>query len=382
MKIESALIHSVFPPPFEDPVSDSTLGPFSDLPFAILELDCGGIVGYGVLPVSEMAHKIAKEVYLPLLWGFEIEDVTSIEQFWLLAWKRIRNMGTGITLHVLNGIDLALWDIVAKKANQPLFQLLGSRSDRIACYATNGWVNFALPKLIAVLEDSVARGFRIIKMKVGVDQGTRMDEDIRRVKAVRRALGEEIGIAVDSNQCWTVEDALRFAGDIADQNILWFEEPIPARDFFGYQQLVEKSPIPIAAGETLCEHDEYATMLRLHGVSIVQPFACILGGVTPFRRVAQIAADAGVPLTTGGFSPLTCSLVAAAPTGYLAEYPIPMADTFSLLLQRAPQIVNGEFHLLDAPGHGVLPDFGAVERYSRGKPVRIVPGASAQIQVF
>jgi L-alanine-DL-glutamate epimerase-like enolase superfamily enzyme len=382
MKIESALIHSIFPPPFKDPVSDSTLGPFADFPVSILELNCAGIVGYGVLPVSEMAHNLAKDLFLPLLWQYEIEDVPSIERFWDLAWKRIRNMGTGITLHVLNAIDLALWDIVAKKANQPLFQLLGAKRECIAGYATNGWVNFDLPKLIATLEDTVARGFRIIKMKVGVDQGTRMDEDVRRVKAVRKALGEKIGMAVDSNQCWTAEDALRFAHHIADQNILWFEEPISARDFFGYQQLVEKSPIPIAAGETLCEPDEYATILKLRGVSIVQPFACILGGVTPFRRVAQIAADAGIRLTTGGFSPLTCNLVAAAPTGYLTEYPIPMADTFSSLLQRAPKIVNGEFHLLQVPGHGVLPDPDVMKRYSRGSPVRIEPGTPATIQVF
>ena len=382
MIVESALIHSVCPPPFKEPVSDATLGPFVDLPVAILELQCSGIIGYGVLPVSQMARTIAEEVFFPLLWQFEIEDVASIERFWALAWKRIRNMGTGITLNVLSGIDLALWDVISKKRNQPLFQLLGGKTDRIAGYATNGWVNFDLAKLIAALEETVARGFRVIKMKVGVNQGARMDEDVRRVKAVRKALGEKIEIAVDGNQCWTVEDAFQFAHSIADQNILWFEEPIPARDFFGYQQLVKESPIPIAAGETLCEQDEYVTFLRLHGGSILQPYACTLGGVTPFRRVAQIAADAGIPLTTGGFSPLTCNLLAAAPTGYLMEYAIPHVDSFTPLLQRAPKIVNGEFHLLQVPGHGVLPDPDVVKRYSSGAPVRLKPCGPERIQVF
>jgi len=382
MKLDSALIHSVFPPPFADPISDATLGPFEDLPVAILELECGGIVGYGMMPVSKMARAIAEEVFLPLLWDFEIEDVTSVERFWTLAWKRIRNMGTGVTLNVLSGIDLALWDVIAKAKDQPLFQLLGAKTDHIAAYATNGWVNFDLSKLIAALEDTVARGFRVIKMKVGVDQGTRPDEDIRRVKAVRKALGEKIQIAVDANQCWTVEEALQFAHHIADENILWFEEPIPARDFFGYQRLVKQSPIPIAAGETLCEEDEYVTFLKLQGVSILQPYACTVGGVTPFRRVAAIAADARIHLTTGGFSPLTCNLLAAAPTGHLMEYPIPHVDTFAQLLERAPQVLNGEFHLLQVPGHGVLPNFDVVTRYSDGPPVRLTPRASAKIQVF
>lgn len=382
MKLDSALIHRVFPPPFVDPISDATLGPFVDLPFAILEFECGGIVGYGVMPVTEMAQVIAEEVFLPLLWDLEIDDVDSIERFWALAWKRIRNMGTGITLNVLGGIDFAVWDVIAKSKNQPLYRLLGGKTDRIAAYATNGWVNFDLSKLIPALGEIVARGFRAIKMKVGVDQGSRMDEDVRRVKAVRRALGEKIQIAVDANQCWTVDDALRFARHIADENILWFEEPIPARDFFGYQRLTKESPIPIAAGETLCEEDEYVTLLKLHGVSILQPYVCTLGGVTPFRRVAQVATNAGIRMTSGGFSLLTCNLLAAAPTGYLMEYAIPHGDTFAPLLARAPQIANGEFHLLPEPGHGVLPDFDVVKRHSRGAPVTLTARASAKIQVF
>lgn len=382
MTIQSALIQWVCPPPFPDPVADATLGPFVEFPIALLELHCDGLIGYGVLPVSQMARTIAEEVFLPLIWPLEIEGVASIERFWTLAWKRIRNMGTGITLGVLNGIDLALWDLVSKKMNQPLFQLLGARADRMPAYATNGWVNFDLPKLIAALEQTVERGFRVLKMKVGVDQGTRMDEDVHRVKAVRKALGKDIKIAVDANQCWGIDDALHFANQIADQDILWFEEPISARDFFGYQRLTKESPIEIAGGESLCEADEYVTFLRLHGVSILQPYACTLGGVTPFRRVAQIAADAGIRLTTGGFSPFTCSLLAAAPTGYLMEYAIPMVDTFIPLLQRAPRVVNGEFQLVREPGHGVLPDPDVLNRYSCGRPTTIAPGAPTRIQVF
>lgn len=382
MKITAALIHSVFPPPFKDPVADSTLGPFTDLPVAVLELESDGIVGYGVLPVSQIARSLAEEVFFPLLWPFEIEDINSVERFWDAAWKRIRNLGTGITLHVLSGIDFALWDMVSKKANQPLYRMLGAPRNRIATYATDGWVNYSLPKLISQLEETVARGFRIIKMKVGVEQGTRMEEDVRRVKAVRKALGEKVGIAVDANQCWTIEEALRFARQLAEENILWFEEPIAARDFFGYQRLARECPIPIAAGETLCEEYEYVTLLKLQGVAILQPFACIIGGITPFRRVSKLAAEAGIRLTTGGFSQLTCNLVAAAPTGYLTEYPIPMGDTFSSLLHRAPEIINGEFHLIETPGHGVLPDFDVMRKCSRGVPVRIEPGAPVTIQVF
>jgi hypothetical protein len=75
-----------------------------------------------------MGRAVAEEVFLPLLWDLEIDEVDSIERFWTLAWKRIRNMGTGITLNVLGGIDVALWDIIAKSKNQPLYRLLGAKN--------------------------------------------------------------------------------------------------------------------------------------------------------------------------------------------------------------------------------------------------------------
>jgi L-alanine-DL-glutamate epimerase-like enolase superfamily enzyme len=382
MRVQSAVIDFVFPPPFPEPIADSTLGPFCDFPIGFLQVHCEGIVGYGVVPVSQSARSLTEEVFFPLLWECEIEDVSSVESFWSLAWKRIRNMGPGLTLSVLSGIDAALWDIISKRANQPLYRMLGGTRNRIACYATNGWVNYNLPRLISELEKTVARGFQTIKMKVGVNQGTLMEEDVRRVKAVRRALGESIKIAVDGNQCWTVEEALQFARAIADENILWFEEPIPAHDFFGYQRLVKESPIPIAAGESLYEDLEYLTFLKLTGVAIVQPYACTVGGITPFRRAVRIAADAGTRLTTGDFSPMTCSLVAAAPTGFLTEYAIPALDTFTPLLQQQPEVVNGEFHLLETPGHGMVPDFEMAKKYSRGAPLRLKPGVPVAIQVF
>jgi|SRR5579864_1798325 len=382
MRIESALIDLVFPPPFNEPIADSTLGPFTDFPVGILQIESSGFTGLGIVPVSKVAQIIAEEVFFPLLWNCEIENSSCVERFWDLAWKRIRNMGTGVTLQVLNGIDTALWDLACKVQKIPLHRALGGTRNSIPVYATNGWINYDLSKLISELEDTVARGFSIIKMKVGVEQGRNMAEDVRRVRAVRQSLGSAVKLAVDANQCWSVEEALSFAKQIADEDILWFEEPIPARDFFGYQRLVRESPVPIAAGETLCELDEYKTFLEFRGTSIVQPYDNTVGGVTPFRRIAALAGRTSVRLTSGGFSFFSCNLVAAAPTGYVMEYAIPPLDVFSALFKQRPEIMRGEIHLLDQPGHGVLPDDAAIRMYARGAPISLRPGKVVKVAVF
>jgi len=381
MKVHSIEIDLIFPPPFRSPVADSTLGPFSEFPAGLLKIMCGGIIGYGLIPVSQSAINLGHEVFFPLLWEAAIEGPESVEHYWDLARGRIRNLGSGLTHFVLNGIDTALWDIVSKKAGKPLFRMLGSERLRVCCYGMSGWVNYDLRTLIAALEESVARGFQTVKMKVGIGGGNDIEEDVLRVKAVRKALGPKIEIAVDANQCWTVEKALHFARSAAEQRIAWLEEPLSAHDYQGYSRLAAESPIPIAAGESLTDEFEFRTLLNFHGASLVQPAPCVAGGITGYQRAARVASEFGIDVASGGFSHLTCSLVAAAPTGKLTEYAIPFNDSIAPLWQEPPQIRNGEFHLVETPGHGLIPDAGFVRKFSRSS-IKIPPAISTSLHAF
>lgn len=381
MKVQSIQINLVFPPPFRAPVADSTLGPFTEFPVGLLAIVCDGITGYGLMPVSQSALDLGQEIFFPMLWESDIDHPESVEQFWELARKRIRNLGPGLTHFVLNGIDTALWDVISKKAGKPLFRMLGSERTRVPCYVMSGWINYDLSTLIKTLEESVARGFQTVKMKVGIQSGGGIEEDLHRVKAVRRALGPKIGIAVDANQCWTVQEALNFARLAADEQIAWLEEPLFMHNYQGYSQLAVESPIPIAAGESLTDEFEFRTLLSLHGVALVQPAPCVTGGITGYRRAAKVAQEFGIPVVSGGFSHLTCSLVAATSTGKFTEYAIPFNDSISPLWQQPPQIRNGEFHLVEAAGHGLIPDAGFVRKFSRSS-IKVPPAISASLHAF
>jgi D-arabinonate dehydratase len=239
---------------------------------------------------------------------------------------------------------------------------------RIPAYGSNGWVNHDVKKLADSMTAMAARGFKILKMKVGVERGGNIAEDIRRVKEVRRAIGAKIGLAVDANQCWNVEQALEFAEGIAGEDIDWFEEPIPAYDFLGAAEFARRSPVKPAAGESLRSHHEFTTLLEMKALPYLQPAPMGVGGTHGFMRVARVAEKYQAPLVSGGFSQYTCSLVAASPTGLLTEYLIPFMDRFQEMLASSPVLADGDFVIPETPGHGLTPDMDYVEAHCPGGP--------------
>jgi L-alanine-DL-glutamate epimerase-like enolase superfamily enzyme len=377
MKIDRATIQWVAPPYFPEPVYDSTLGPFQSFPAGILTLEAEGLSGFGIVPLARAAADFAEETFLPLLWSTDIGDIASIEHFWMVACRRLRNIGPGISFSTLSGIETALWDLLAKKSNCTLAKILGATSDRVPVYGSNGWTNFDTNRLVSSVESLVSRGFSLVKIKVGIDGGTAIHKDVLRVRAVRRAVGDNIRIAVDANQCWTPTDALSFAQKIADQHIEWFEEPIPAQNLLGYSALTKTSPIPLAAGECLAYPELFRTLLHLQGIAIAQPVLTVIGGITPYRRVAAIAREYSTPLACGGYSQLMCSLVAGAPTGSYTEFLTPFMDSFSQLWQEKPDLQNGEFLLSQRPGHGLVPDAEFCGKYQEGNLLAFTPGSAA-----
>lgn len=381
-RIASARFHQTYPPKFPYGVSDSTLGPFFEYPVGVLELNTtDGACGYGLLPVGRVAAEILEHIFLPLVFESAI-DLTHIESFWLRCQARIRNIGAGYTHHVLAGIDIALWDLAAKYACQPLYQLLGARRSHVTAYGSNGWTNHDEPQLLNGMTQLAARGFTTLKMKVGVSGGTQIKEDVRRVRAVRKAIGRDIALAVDANQCWTAQQALDFAFQLADENIAWFEEPINAHDFLGYKQLTAQSPIKIAAGECLTNHFAFETLDAINALDIFQPELTRIGGITGYRRVARLAAQHQRQVISGGFAHLICTMVAASETGVLSEYLVPFMDSFDKLWASKPQLVKGAWHLSNEDGHGLTPDFDFVNRYRQGEPLVFVPRDASPITAY
>lgn len=362
MRIDQARLFEVYPPSFEREICDSTLGPFTEFPVGLLELrTVEGVIGWGQLPVGGVIGELLKTHYLPFLFGVEI-DLSDPTSFWIESLRRTRNLGPGLTNNTLSGIDTALWDLAAKYQQKPLTKLLGGTRMIVPCYGSNGWINYSLPDLVQSMVQLVARGFRMLKMKVGVKGGWAIAEDVQRVKAVREAIGADVGLAVDANQVWNTEQALEFARGVAGEDILWFEEPIAAQAFRRMADLARVSPVPIAAGESLWSCESFESVLD--SLTYLQPVPHTLGGVSGYVRVAQLAAERNVPLASGGYSQLTCSLVAAAKTGLTTEYLVPFMDRFGEIWAECPIVQGGQFVIPDVSGHGLVPDPTYVEKHS------------------
>ena len=148
----------------------------------------------------------------------------------------------------LSAVDMALWDLKARRQSQPLWKLLGGFSDRVPCYAGGIDLDLPLPQLLAQTDRNLARGFRAIKMKVG---RKRLSEDVERVAAMRKHLGGDFPLMVDANMKWTVDEAIRAARAFAPFDLTWLEEPISPDDVAGHARVVREGGLPIAAGENL-----------------------------------------------------------------------------------------------------------------------------------
>ena len=130
----------------------------------------------------------------------------------------------------------------------PLWRLLGGNDPRVPCYAGGIDLDLSVDALLRQTEDNLQKGFRAIKMKVG---RARLSEDIERVGAMRKHLGDDFPLMVDANMKWSADEAIRAARALAPFDLTWLEEPISPDDVTGHARVVREGGLPIAAGENL-----------------------------------------------------------------------------------------------------------------------------------
>ena len=253
------------------------------------------------------------------------------------------------------GIDIALWDMVARRAGQPLWRLLGGEGDgRVPAYASGIGPDRAPAQAL----EAEAAGHRAFKLKIGFDEET----DLSNLEALRRELGPDAMIAVDANQAWSPEEAGRRSRALARYGPAWLEEPIRAdRDAGDWERLSDISPIPLAAGENMYGEAAFDRAIGQGALEVIQPDAAKWGGISGCLPVARRIVDSGkryCPHYLGGGIGLLASAHLLAATGGdgLLEVdcnPNPLREGLS---QPFPRLVDGHFILSDAPGLGAAPD--------------------------
>ena len=328
-----------------------------------------GQIGYGFsgthahLPTDRLIVDCIVGSYGPLLIG---EDPREVRSLWEKLHKKseISWVGrAGITHLALGAIDIALWDLKAKDAGLPLWKLLGgSASKKVEAYNTDGgWLNWPLDIVVSDCKRLVEEeGYRAVKLKVG---GPSAGENLRRVEAVRRALGPDIRIMTDANGCWTLPQAIQIAGRLVDFDIVWIEEPISFDDVEGHRRLAETIATPIALGEQLYMASQFRDFIHAGAVHYVQPDVVRLAGVTEFWQVAEMARCYSLPVVphVGDMCQVHQHLCFAHPACSLLEY-IPWLRDW---MEVPARIENGYYVAPTEPGAGMTPSSRALKEINK-----------------
>jgi L-alanine-DL-glutamate epimerase-like enolase superfamily enzyme len=345
--------------PLDVALSDSTHGvmtAFEILTIRVRDADGAEGVGYTYTCGRNggAIHSILARELPELVIG---HDADRIEHLWQHVWWALHYGGRGgPTVLALSAFDIALWDLKAKRAKLPLWNLLGGHDPKVPCYAGGIDLDLSVDDLLKQTEGNLAKGFRAIKMKVG---RTRMSEDVARIKAMRAHLGDGFPLMVDANMKWTVDEAVRRARAFQPFDLVWLEEPTIPDDISGHARIVRDGGLPIATGENMRTLWEFREIIAAGGVTYPEPDVTNCGGVTPFMKIAHLAEAFNLPVTSHGAHDVTVHLLAATPNRSYLE-----AHGFGLdrYIAEPLQIVDGQAIAPSRPGHGISFDWAGLAK--------------------
>ena len=251
-----------------------------------------GITGWGEGYVGARGDFV-KQLFGDLLIG---ADPLNRNALWQGMFDRVYNGNNagGFGGSAISAVDIALWDIAGKAAGQSVSDLLGGRiRDKVAVYATGlYYTEGEFPtRLLDEATMYVELGFKGMKTKIG---GLPIAEDVRRVAAIRGAIGDDIRLMVDANQAYPASTAIRIGNQLAAYDITWFEEPVNAKDVDAYLQVQAAVPMPVAGGENLRTRYEFKDFFARRAYDIAQPDVVNAGGITEMRNIAMTANSYGI----------------------------------------------------------------------------------------
>jgi L-alanine-DL-glutamate epimerase-like enolase superfamily enzyme len=236
----------------------------------------GETFGFTAVPAVKL---VIDNILAPGLIGF---DVTLREEAMLTMQKKFHVFGrSGAFIYGLSAIDIALWDIAGKRANEPVHALLGgAEAMKLACYAS--LIRYADPELVRHnVRRAVASGYRHLKLH---------EITVEAVRAAREAAGPEIEITLDVNCPWTVREALDMTPKLRPFNLRWIEEPVwPPENYAGLARVRSQGGIPVAAGENASTLTDFQHLLEADAVDFIQPSPAKMGGITELKKVYALA---------------------------------------------------------------------------------------------
>ena len=288
----------------------------------------------------------------PLVAGQELAPIAASD----LLHSRFKLLGTqGLVGMALAGIDMALWDALARGMGKPLYAMLGGTGRPIQAYAGIGYDGEKDSARAA--ESWVRQGFRGVKAKIGYPT---LAEDIAVIRAIRSAAGPDIELMVDYNQSLTTAQAQIRLRALDAEGLAWVEEPVLAHDYAAFVQLAAGTTTPLQAGENWWGPLDFRHALAAGVRQHLMPDAMKCGGVTGWIRVAAMAQAYGIPVSSHLWPEVSAQLLAVTPTAHRLEY----TDWWNPVLKAPLQVRDGLALVDGVLGTGVEFDESAVARYA------------------
>jgi L-alanine-DL-glutamate epimerase-like enolase superfamily enzyme len=322
-----------------------------------------GVVGWGEgfgLAACGITKVAVERAIAPLAVGRDPTDIAGLMK--VIAYRQRNCARNGPVGFALSALDIALWDIAGKRANKPLYRLLGGTAtvERMPAYAS--LLRYGDAEVVhANAAKAVERGYKDVKLhEIGAPE----------ITAAREAIGPDIALTVDASCAWTLPQAIAMAKELQRQNLKWLEEPLwPPEDYDGLMRLKAERGIDTAAGENAGTLADIAQLLGTARVDYIQPSITKIGGVSALREVAAMARQCGAKIAPHSpyFGP---GLIATI--HFAASIPEqPTIERFYLDLEASPlgglvEAPDGLMRVPNGPGLGIEVDEAVLAKYRAG----------------
>ena len=298
-------------------------------------------------PTAELIENLE-----PLVTG-EVLAPVEIEQ--KLA-RRFRLLGTqGLVGMALAGIDMALWDALARIHDTSLVRLLGGMEKPVRPYGAVGYDG--VDGSAKGAEHWAKQGFQGVKAKIGYPS---VKEDIAVIRSMRKAVGDDMAIMVDYNQSLTPTEAIERLRALDEEGLTWVEEPTLAHDYAGHTRVAREAQTPIQCGENWWGILDLQHAIDAGASDLVMPDVMKIGGVSGWLRAASLAQAKNIKVSNHLWPEISSRLLCCTPTAHWLEY----ADWWNPIIAEPLLIENGIAIISDAPGSGVDWNEDAVQRFA------------------
>ncbi len=262
----------------------------------------------------------------------------------------------GLTGIALAGLDMALWDALAKANDLPLVRMLGGAPTPIPAYNSCGLGIIGPEKAAIEAQELVEPGFEAIKVRLGYPE---LETDVAVVRAIKKVIGSQRLLMSDYNQSLSVPEARRRGSLLDNEGLYWIEEPVSADDYAGHASVSREIKTPVQMGENWWGPHDMDKSIQAGASDFVMVDVEKIGGVTGWLRAAALAEAANLPISSHLFPEISSHLMAVSPTRHWLEY----VDWANPILQEPVKIEAGKVIISEKPGIGIAWNEVGVQRY-------------------